>query len=118
MIRVRRAYEPAKKDEGARFLVDKLWPRGVKKEALKLKGWSKDVAPSSPLRKWFGHDPERWEGFQRRYFDELKAKPETWQPLLQTARKNDITLVFGARDAEHNNAVALQKFLEKKLKSS
>ena len=115
MVFIERAYASTKQNEGKRFLVDHLWPRGMKKENLKIESWLKEVAPSDALRKWFGHDPEKWKEFQKRYFAELKKKAEAWQPLLDAARKGDITLVFGARDTEHNNAVALKSFLEKKL---
>lgn len=113
MIRVKRVYASAAANDGARFLVDQLWPRGLKKEAVKLDGWARDVSPSNGLRKWFGHDPEKWDEFQRRYFAELDRKPEAWQPLLQSARRGDVTLVFSARDEEHNNAVALRNYLLK-----
>jgi uncharacterized protein YeaO (DUF488 family) len=116
MIRLKRAYEKPEKEDGARFLVDRLWPRGVKKESLKLEGWIKEVAPSNALRRWFGHDPKKWKEFQTRYFSELKNNPDTWNPLLKTARQDTITLLFGARDIEYNNAVALKAFLDKKLK--
>ena len=115
MIKIKRVYEKAERTDAKRFLVDRLWPRGVKKEAVK--NWMRDVAPSDALRKWFGHDPARWAEFQRRYFAELDEKPEAWEPLLQAARQGDITLVYGRRDTEHNNAVALKSYLEKKLKA-
>ncbi|GIW52372.1 MAG: hypothetical protein KatS3mg081_1727 [Gemmatimonadales bacterium] len=79
-IRVKRVYDPPAPGDGKRFLVDRLWPRGVRKEALKLEGWLREVVPSAQLRRWFGHDPEKWEEFQRRYFAELEAKPEAWRP--------------------------------------
>ena len=115
MIEVKRVYEPPAKSDGVRFLVDHLWPRGVKKEALQVERWLKPVSPSDELRSWFGHEPAKWKEFQRRYFVELKQNPEAWVPLLETARTKDITLVFSARDIEHNNAVALKTYLEKKL---
>ena len=115
MIRVKRVYEPPEKSDGVRFLVDHLWPRGLKKEALHVERWIKLVSPSNELRSWFGHEPGKWKEFQRRYFAELDQQPETWEPLLETAREKDITLVFSARDIEHNNAVALKSYLEKKL---
>ncbi len=117
MIRLKRAYEKPAAVDGTRILVDHLWPRGLKKDLLKLKSWEKAVAPSNPLRKWFGHDPARWLEFQRRYFAELDEKPETWAALLSAARQGHLTLVFGARDTEHNNAVALKSYLEKQLKA-
>ena len=116
MIQVKRVYEPASESDGARFLVDRLWPRGVKKEALALQGWLKDLAPSDELRKWFKHDPAKWDQFQRRYFGELEAKPGPLQLLLDAARAGTVTLLFGARDAEHNNAVALRDYLARRLK--
>ena len=101
--------------DGTRYLVDRLWPRGVKKVDLALADWVKEVAPSAELRHWFQHDPAKWPEFQRRYTARLQAQPETWQPLLQAARNSDITLVFGARDTEHNDAVVLKAFLEQQL---
>ena len=115
MIRLKRVYEPAQKSDGARFLVDHLWPCGLKKEALHVEHWIKLVSPSNELRSWFGHEPVKWKEFQRRYFAELDEQPDTWKALLEAARENDITLVFSARDIEHNNAVALKSYLEKKL---
>lgn len=115
MIRVKRVYDAPAKSDGIRLLVDHLWPRGVKKEALQVEHWIKQVSPSNELRNWFGHEPAKWKEFQRRYFAELDEQPEAWNALLELARENDITLVFSARDIEHNNAVALKAFLEKKL---
>ncbi|GIV79016.1 DUF488 domain-containing protein [Litorilinea aerophila] len=115
MITVKRVYEAPAADDGQRFLVDRLWPRGVKKDELRLDGWLKEVAPSDALRKWFGHDPARWEEFQQRYFAELEANPDAWQPLLTAARQGDVTLLYSARDEAHNNAVALKAFLERYL---
>jgi len=117
MIRVKRVYEPPEESDGARFLVDHLWPRGVKKGEANVKSWIKAVSPSNELRRWFGHDPAKWKQFQRRYFAEMDKNPVTWQPLLEAARAGDITLVFSARDEEHNNAVALKSYLEKRLKA-
>jgi uncharacterized protein YeaO (DUF488 family) len=116
MIHVKRVYEGAERSDGERFLVDGLWPRGLKKEEAKGKGWVRDVAPSGELRRWFGHEAAKWKEFQRRYFRELDKKEEAWRPLLESARKGDITLVFGAKDTEHNNAVALKSYLEKRGK--
>jgi len=111
VIRVKRVYEPAEPEDGARFLVERLWPRGVKKAALKMDGWLKDAGPSDQLRKWFNHDPAKWKEFQRRYAAELKSRPESWKPLVKSARKGSVTLLFSSRDQEHNNAVALKDFL-------
>ncbi len=118
MIRLKRVYEPAEPSDGRRFLVERLWPRGFKKDALKLDGWLKDVAPSDGLRRWFGHDPAKWVEFKARYFAELEARPGAWRPLLEAARAGDVTLLFSARDAGHNNAVALKEFLEARLEGS
>ncbi len=114
-IRVRRVYEPPALDDGARLLVDRLWPRGAKREKLQLAGWLKEVAPSDALRQWFKHDPARWEEFQRRYHADLEQKPPAWQPILRAARDGRVTLLFAAKDTDHNNAVALKAFLERKL---
>ena len=111
MIRVKRAYEKAEAEDGLRFLVDRLWPRGVRKVDLRLEGWLKNAAPSDALRRWFAHDPARWEEFRRRYFAELDAHRESLLPLENAARRR-VTLVYGAHDAEHNNAVALKQYLE------
>jgi uncharacterized protein YeaO (DUF488 family) len=114
MIQLRRVYEAPASGDGKRFLVERLWPRGMKKEALALDGWLKDVAPSAGLRHWFAHDPAKWAEFQRRYRAELDAKPQTWQPLLRAAHRGRITLLYSARDTEHNNALALKAYLEEK----
>jgi uncharacterized protein YeaO (DUF488 family) len=112
-IRVQRVYEHRGRPAGACFLVDRLWPRGVKKSAIQLDGWLKDVAPSDSLRRWYGHDPERWDEFVERYFAELDAKPDAWRPLLDAARAPEgVTLLFAKRDIERNNAVALKRYLE------
>jgi len=115
MIRVKRVYEPASPQDGARFLVDRLWPRGIKKEAVAAGAWLKEVTPSNELRHWYGHEPDKWEEFQRRYAAELESRPESWQPLLAAARQGPVTLLFSARNTDLNNAVALKVFLEKRL---
>ncbi len=115
MIRVKRVYEQFEADDGKRFLVERLWPRGMKKEDLKMDGWVKEVAPSDALRHWFGHDPAKWEEFQLRYFTELEEKRDSWKPLLEEARQGMVTLLYSAHDQEHNNAVALKAFLEGQL---
>jgi len=117
MFQLKRAYDKPSRTDGARFLVERLWPRGVKKSSLPIAAWLKDAAPSTELRKWFSHDPARWLEFRRRYYAELKSRPETWMPLMEAARKGTVTLIYSSHDAEHNNAVALQEFLEKKVKA-
>jgi uncharacterized protein YeaO (DUF488 family) len=115
VIGVKRAYDDPEPGDGARYLVDRLWPRGRKREELDLAGWVKEVAPSDELRRWFGHDVERWAEFRRRYFAELDADPTVWRPLLEAARAGNVTLLYGARDTEHNNAVALGEYLTARL---
>lgn len=110
-IRLKRAYVAAEPDDGARILVDRLWPRGVSKEKAALDEWMKDVGPSTELRKWFGHDPDRWDEFRRRYRDELRGHAEELGHLRALAREGTVTLVFGARDEEHNEAVVLRDVL-------
>ena len=114
-VRLRRAYEPPTPDDGTRILVDRLWPRGVSKEEAALDLWAKDVSPSTELRRWFGHDPARWEEFKRRYRKELTAHPEALRPLAEAAAKGPVTLVYGARDTEHNDAVVLKQWLDERL---
>lgn len=115
MIKVKRAYDDASPDDGRRFLVDRLWPRGVKKEDLDVEEWYKDVSPSDDLRHWFGHDPAKWDEFRRRYDAALDAEPDAWKPLLTAARHGTITLVYAAHDQAHNNAVALKEYLNRHL---
>lgn len=111
MITIKRAYDPPSPSDGTRVLVDRLWPRGVSKEKLKLDMWIKEVAPSTTLREWFSHDPGRWTEFRRRYLDELRHNAEGWKPIAEAAHGHHVTLIFGSKDVEHNNAVVLQKFL-------
>ncbi len=117
MIRLKRVYEPAGDQDGTRFLVERLWPRGIKKSALHMEAWLKDAAPSTELRQWFQHDPARWEEFRRRYGEELKTRPDAWQPILEAARRGTVSLLYSSHDQEHNNAVALKMFLEGRLKA-
>ena len=112
MIALKRVYEPVDPADGVRFLVERLWPRGVRKEALKFDAWLKDVAPSTELRRWFGHDPARWQEFCRRYAAELDARPEAWVDIVRADRSGTATLLYSAHDREHNNAVALKAYLE------
>ncbi len=115
MIRLKRVYETASKDDGHRFLVERLWPRGLKKADAHLDGWLKEIAPSPELRVWFGHDAAKWSVFCRRYFTELDSKPEIWEPLIRAAKHHRVTLVFSSHDLGHNNAVALKQYLGQKL---
>ncbi len=110
-VQVKRAYEAPAQGDGTRILIDRLWPRGIKKESLALDQWDKDLAPSTDLRQWFGHDPTRWTEFQERYAKELHAHGPALDALRALARKGHITLVYGAHDEVHNNAVALRELL-------
>ncbi|MCB0190415.1 MAG: DUF488 domain-containing protein [Anaerolineae bacterium] len=112
MIKLKRAYEPPEEEDGFRVLVDRVWPRGIKREALALDLWLKEIGPSAQLRKWFGHDPAKWPAFCERYQAELKEKKEAVDLLKEKRASGTLTLVFSARDTEHNNAVALKKYLE------
>lgn len=114
MIKTKRIYEPATEEDSFRILVDRLWPRGLSEKKAKVDLWLKEVAPSNELRKWFSHDPKKWEEFKKKYAKELSAK----QPLLKEIReikkeKRTVTLLYSARDVEHNNAIALKAFIEK-----
>jgi uncharacterized protein YeaO (DUF488 family) len=112
MIAIKRVYEKASPKDGLRILVDRLWPRGLSKENAGVSLWVKEVAPSTELRRWFGHDPARWQQFQERYRTELKEHSDDLDRLRQKIKEGTVTLVYAARDAEHNNAVALKKILE------
>lgn len=115
LIRLKRAYDSASAGDGIRHLVERVWPRGVKKTDLALDGWLKDVAPSTELREWFSHDPEKWAGFKQRYFAELDAHPEFLKSIIDAAHHGTVTLIYSSHDAEHNNAVALKEYLDKKM---
>ncbi len=110
-IRLKRAYEKPSPADGTRILVDRLWPRGISREKAALDGWMKEIAPSTELRKWFAHDPKRWEEFRRRYSEELRAHPERLEELRSFARKGTLTLVYAAHDEAHNDAVVLRDVL-------
>jgi uncharacterized protein YeaO (DUF488 family) len=111
-ISIKRAYAETSPKDGRRFLVDRLWPRGISRNALSIEAWLKDLAPSDSLRKWFNHDPARWHEFCRRYDAELDRQPQSVQVLREAAGKGMVTLVYAARDEARNNAVALKEYLE------
>lgn len=111
-IAIKRAYEPVARADGCRVLVDGLWPRGLSKDRLHTERWCKELAPSAELRHWFGHEEERWPEFRRRYFEELAAHQEELEALRVLAAGRRLTLVYGARDEQHNNAVALRDYLQ------
>lgn len=114
MIRIKRTYDLPARGDGRRILVERLWPRGMKKEALAADAWMKEVAPSTELRKWFDHREERWEEFRRRYRDELNANPDAWEPILDASRRRTVTLLYSAHDVVHNGAVVLRDYLVKR----
>ncbi len=120
MIRIKRAYEKAAETDGERYLVDRLWPRGVKKEDVRLTDWLKGLGPSHELRRWFDHNPERWQEFQERYAAELKETGNMIlvEVLADRSRDRTVTLVYAAKDPEHNHAVALKRLMEEYLKKS
>ena len=113
-IRLKRAYDPPSAEDGVRVLVDRLWPRGLRKTNAAIARWMKDIAPSTELRRWFGHDPERWPQFRRRYAEELREHAAELDELRELARHHPVTLVFGARDEIHNDAVVLRELLLRK----
>lgn len=110
-IKIKRAYEQPDKEDGIRILVDRLWPRGLTKERARIDLWLKDIAPSTELRQWFGHDPAKWEEFKQRYLRELNEKDEQVRLLRQKMEEGTVTLIYAARDTEHNEALVLQEFL-------
>jgi len=116
VLRLKRAYEPPTRSDGRRLLVDRLWPRGLSKERAAIDQWMKEVAPSAELRRWFGHDPERWPEFQRRYRQELRARDDLVRGIAALASRGPVTLVFGARDEVHNDAVVLAAVVRARMK--
>ncbi|CAJ38195.1 DUF488 domain-containing protein [Methanocella arvoryzae] len=116
-IKVKRAYDPVSKDDGFRVLIGRLWPRGVSRSRIALDLWLKDIAPSTELREWFGHDPGKWGEFRSRYWRELDGKKREVATIMQKLRTGPVTLIYSARDREHNAAVALKEYLEQKVSS-
>ena len=112
-IRLKRVYDKPAKADGRRVLVDRIWPRGLKKKEGRIDEWFKEMAPSTGLRKWFGHDPARWKEFKKRYAAELDEQRESIEELARRAKTTKTTLLFGAKDTEHNNAVILKEYLQK-----
>lgn len=110
-IKLKRVYEEPAENDGMRILVDRLWPRGLTKQKANIDLWLKDIAPSTELRKWFGHDPERWKEFRKRYNEELKKNTDQIEFLEKQLKKGAVTLVYGAKDEEHNGALVLKEFL-------
>lgn len=118
MVTLKRIYDKPESTDGKRFLIERLWPRGIKKTALKFDAWIKDAGPSTELRKWFSHDPQKWIEFRRRYFAELNARPKVLESITKAAAEGNVTLLYSSHDTEHNNAVALKEYLEGRMKSS
>ena len=114
-IKTKRVYEDYEAGDGVRILVDRIWPRGIKKESVKIDLWMKEIEPSGELRKWFAHDPAKWNDFKKKYFTELKVNKELCEELKGKA-KNTLTLLYSAKDVEHNQASALKEFLDKNFK--
>jgi uncharacterized protein YeaO (DUF488 family) len=117
-IRLKRAYEPVSPADGKRILVERLWPRGVRKEQVALDEWLKDIAPSQELRRWFAHDPAKWAEFERRYLQELEGNPEQVAYLEQIVSQGPVTFVYAARDEQHNSALILKRYIERHLDNS
>jgi uncharacterized protein YeaO (DUF488 family) len=115
VITIKRVYDAVSSTGRTRLLIERLWPRGVKKTSLKIKSCIKDVAPSTELHQWFSHDPDKWREFPRRYSAELKGHPDAWRPIIEAAQRGTVTLVYSSHDTEHNNAVALESFLKARL---
>lgn len=113
MIKIKRVYEKPQPGDGLRLLVDRLWPRGLSKDQARVDRWLKEIAPSDELRKWFGHDPDKWQEFRSRYIEELRSKREMVDEIVASARTGTVTLVYAAADEEHNNAVVLKELLER-----
>jgi uncharacterized protein YeaO (DUF488 family) len=113
MIRTKRVYEKPSREDGTRVLVDRLWPRGISKDGAKVDEWLREIAPSDRLRKWFRHDPDRWDGFKRKYMKELESRRDLREKLKDISKSGTLTLVYSARDEVHNQAIALKEFLEK-----
>ncbi len=111
-LRIKRIYEPPAAQDGTRILVDRLWPRGVSREEAHVHAWLKEIAPSAELRRWFGHDPDKWDAFRRRYLEELESNPAAVEELKRQIGQSTATLLYGARDREHNNALVLRDFID------
>ncbi len=112
-IQLKRAYEPAAESDGTRILVDRLWPRGISKQEAHIDHWLKEIAPSTDLRKWYHHEPEKWAEFKNRYYRELDHNPESVEQLKQLLQKGNVTFVYSAKNEDHNNAVALKEYVER-----
>ncbi len=117
MVKIKRVYDPPAPLDGKRILIDRLWPRGLRKEGARIDAWMKEIAPSTELRKWFNHDPEKWNEFRKRFFAELDAGQESVDSIIAAARKGTVTLLFGSKEMRYNNAVALKQYLDSRMKA-
>ena len=118
MIKIKRVYDDPSRGDGKRILIDRLWPRGLKKEDAHIDEWLKEIAPSNELRKWFNHDPDKWVEFKKRFFTELQGRQDEVVGIISSARKGTVTLLFGSKEERFNNAVALQEYIESRVKPS
>ena len=118
MIRIKRIYDEPSRGDGKRILIDRLWPRGIKKEEAHLDDWLKEVAPSNELRKWFNHDPDKWVEFKKRFFTELQGRQDLVDGIISSARKGTVTLLFGSKEERFNNAIALMEYLDSRMHAS
>ncbi len=118
MVKIKRVYDPPAPVDGRRILIDRLWPRGLRKEGARIDAWMKDIAPSTELRKWFNHDPEKWNEFRKRFFAELDGAQESVDGIIAAARKGTVTLLFGSKEVRYNNAVALKQYLDARMKAA
>ena len=118
MIKLKRVYDPPAATDGMRFLVERLWPRGIKKVELIFDHWLKEVAPSTDLRKWFAHDPAKWKLFQEKYHQELNANEKAWKPIIEALGRGPVTLLYSSKDTEHNSALCLKNYLSQSLKEN
>jgi uncharacterized protein YeaO (DUF488 family) len=118
MLKIKRVYDPPSPNDGKRILIDRLWPRGLKKEDAKVDVWIKEAAPSTQLRMWYGHDPKKWVEFKRRFFSELHRRQDLVEGIVNASRKGTVTLLFGSKEERFNNAVALKEFVEARMNAS
>ncbi|HUI66916.1 MAG TPA: DUF488 domain-containing protein [Nitrospirota bacterium] len=118
MIKIKRVYDRSSQDDGKRILIDRLWPRGLKKEDAQIDEWLKEIAPSNELRKWFNHDPNKWSEFKKKFFTELLGKRDMVEGIINTARKGTVTLLFGSKEERFNNAVALKEYIDSRMNAS
>jgi len=118
MIKIKRVYDQSSQDDGKRILIDRLWPRGLKKEDAQIDEWLKEIAPSNELRKWFNHDPNKWSEFKKKFFTELLGKRDMVEGIINTARKGTVTLLFGSKEERFNNAVALKEYIDSRMNAS